>query len=84
MKQIFANHIHFTSLKLYAFQKMFKSFKIITLFLFHYPVTSEGFIEFNEVTSVLRNQPTVTAMYKTITTSTNKIISLTGNHLIYV
>ena len=56
---------------------------MIILFWFHYPVTSEGFIEFNEVTSFLRNQPTVTALYKSIITSANKTISLTGNHLIY-
>ena len=53
------------------------------IILFHYPVTSEGFIEFSEVTAVLRNRSTVTVLYKSITTAAIKTISLTENHLIY-
>ena len=48
-----------------------------------YPVTSDGNIIFSEVRAFVKKQSTVINMYKSITTSLNKTIRLSGNHLIY-
>ena len=48
-----------------------------------YLVTSDGRISHTEVTTFLRKQPTVINKYLSITTTANRTISLTGNHLIY-
>ena len=46
-------------------------------------VLSDGRIINSKVKAFVQNQPTVTDVYKSITTSKNKTIHLTGNHLIY-
>ena len=41
-------------------------------------------LEYSEVRVFLEQKPTVTTMYKSITTSNNRTISLSKNHLIYL
>ena len=53
------------------------------LLLFNYLVSPDGTIEFSEVRTFLEKKVEVTNTYKSITTSRNNTISLTGNHLIY-
>ena len=49
-----------------------------------YLVSSNGVIGFSEVRGFLKKQETVIYTYKSIRTSKNITITLTGNHLIYV
>ena len=37
----------------------------------------------SEIRTILKKQPTVRTLYKSITTNMNKTISLSGNHLIF-
>ena len=45
--------------------------------------SSGGSLEYSEVRIFLEQQTTITTMYKSITTSNNKTIHLSQNHLIY-
>ena len=53
-------------------------------FFVYYSVTSSGKIGFSEVKTFLKTQDAVTYTYKSIRTSMNVNITLTGYHLIYV
>ena len=57
--------------------------KIVDFIYIWYLVSSEGRVAYNEVRAFLHKQPTVTKEYKSITTSLNTTISLSGNHLIF-
>ena len=46
-------------------------------------VASDGRITYSEVKGFLHKLPTVTNFYKSITTSRNETINLSGRHLIY-
>ena len=46
-------------------------------------VSSGGDLTYGEVTVFLKKRPTVTTMYKPITTTSKNTIRLTENHLIY-
>ena len=61
---------------------------IINLFfkyevLIQYLVSSEGRLTYGEVRVLLQKNQGLTSFYKSITTSSNNTIRLTGNHLIY-
>ena len=60
-------------------------FSSLILFFFYrsFPVSSTGAITYSEVRAFLQKQPNIITKYKSITTLGNKIITLTGNHLIY-
>ena len=47
------------------------------------PVSSEGRLQHSEVRTFLRKEESVIALYRSITTSGNNTISLSGNHLIH-
>ena len=47
-------------------------------------VPTDGSVMYSVVRTFIRKQHTGTTTYKTIRTSLNYTISLTGNHLIYV
>ena len=49
----------------------------------NHAVSSGGIAGYGEVTAFMKNQQTVTAIYKSITTAGNRTISLSGSHLIY-
>ena len=46
-------------------------------------VTSDGAVIYSAVRAFLKKQPTVSAVYKSIVSDQNNIISLSENHLIY-
>ena len=48
-----------------------------------FPVSSDGIFGYSEVMSFLKEQPTIMAVYQSITTSCNNTIDLSENHLIY-
>ena len=50
---------------------------------FCYPASSDGSLMYSEVRTFLKRQRTVTSMYKSVTTSSNNTILLSGNHPIY-
>ena len=50
---------------------------------FSYKVSSDGTITGSEIRLFLKKQHNVTSIYKTLETSWNNSITLTGNHLIY-
>ena len=43
----------------------------------------DGSATYSQVIAFVRREPTKIPMYKSITTSSNQTISLTGNHLVY-
>ena len=63
--------IHYTKLHLNIF------------LLYWHTVTSDGNIIYSEVKEFLHKLPTVNSFYKSITTSKNETINLSGKHLIY-
>ena len=46
-------------------------------------VSSEGKIVYSQIRTFMEKQPTAATTYKSIKTSLNHTISLTGNHLLY-
>ena len=46
-------------------------------------VSQSGRLTYSKVITFLKKQPKTSNMYKSITTSGNKTINLSGNHLIY-
>ena len=48
-----------------------------------HPVSKDGSLIYTDVTSFLEKQQDTTTLYKSIATSGNKTIHLTGNHNIY-
>ena len=52
-------------------------------FFFHFLVSADGRIAFSEIQTFLKKQHVISTRYKSVMTSLNKTISLTGNHLIY-
>ena len=57
---------------------------IIICIPFHsHPVSSGGSIKYNEVIAFMHKDDSVIGAYKSILTSWNKTISLSGSHLIY-
>ena len=44
---------------------------------------TDGSVTYSEIRTFMEKQPTVITTYKTITTSSNNTIRLSGNHLIY-
>ena len=46
-------------------------------------LVSQGRTQFNEVTAFLQRDHGMTGIYISITTSSNKTITLSGSHLIY-
>ena len=48
-----------------------------------YLATSDGSLTYSEVISFVEKQHALTTMFKSITTSFNNTVTLTGNHLIY-
>ena len=53
------------------------------IFYLLYLVSKDGSLIYSEVTSFLEKQQDTTTVYKSIATSGNKTIHLTGNHPIY-
>ena len=47
-------------------------------------VSSRGNLKYSKVGAFMKKQHKTTTVYKSITTSKNKTIHLSGNHLIYV
>ena len=47
------------------------------------PVSPGGYISYSEIKSFLDIKPATVVMFKSITTSGNKTINLSGKHLIY-
>ena len=71
----------------YLFKLLEMTYKKIRCFLHIYfpyiTVTPYGGVTYSEVKIFLVKQPDVVTEYRTITTSSNRTISLSGNHLIY-
>ena len=59
------------------------SFRQLILSYFATLVSENGEITFSEVKAFIEKQPHVTAIYKSISTSSNQTITLSPNHLIY-
>ena len=49
----------------------------------YHSVSSEGRLQYSEVRTFLQKQDSVIGVYRSITTSGNSTISLSGNHLIH-
>ena len=59
------------------------SIQLICQYVIYCLVTSDGQIAYTKVRTFIKKQPTMSMMYRTITTNGNITIRLTGNHLIY-
>ena len=67
---------------LYNIQTLF--YFIVDLCFVSLPVSPTGSVIYTEVRTFMKQQPTTTTTaYKSITTSLNKTISLSSNHLLY-
>ena len=51
--------------------------------IFYDTYAAGGNRKYKEVTAFMKKQPTLTALYKSITTSCNKTVRLSEDHLIY-
>ena len=57
--------------------------QICILFIVLYTVSSIGKVTYSEVITFLQSEPIMVAKYMSITTSCNKSLALSGNHLVY-
>ena len=46
-------------------------------------VSVDGSMTYSEIRGFMKKQNSMVTMYKSVTTSSNKVIQLSGNHLIY-
>ena len=57
--------------------------QICILFIILYTVSSNGNVTYSKVMTFLQSDPNIVAKYMSITTSCNKSLTLSGNHLVY-